>query len=299
MSKSIKATFTGMSAVIVWGFTLPLIRYVQDILGTFYVLGLLGVLYFVSGIVINWKKLQELKPCLKVPQLYFRGIAFFCHTFFGMLALGIVQHNKIPFLVLVHYLWPTTTILCSVLIAGVKITRVFIFTIGCLLVVISLSIEILADQLSLFNNISTTDYLAFFCSFIGAISWGLYSALSKRYQATTGGGLALPFFQLSYVLFLPLSFFTNEKINFLLLPHLLLCVYAFFSFLAYRAWDLGVRKGNIVILSLFADFIPWLSLFFISLLLAIPLENKTILSAFILVVGAIITRAGTLQKNKI
>jgi drug/metabolite transporter (DMT)-like permease len=68
------------------------------------------------------------------------------------------------------------------------------------------------------------------------------------------------------------------------------------NFIAYLCWDIGVRKGNVVSLSLLADFIPWLSLTATSIVLGVAIDPMTKLSAAILVIGALTARLGTIER---
>jgi len=49
---------------------------------------------------------------------------------------------------------------------------------------------------------------------------------------------------------------------------------------------------------LLADFIPWISLGVMHLLLAVPIEISTKISAVVLVIGALIAVVGTLARSK-
>ena len=54
-----------------------------------------------------------------------------------------------------------------------------------------------------------------------------------------------------------------------------------------------MKKGSIVIVSLCADFIPWLSLAAANFTLGLDVGLTTVASVILLVTGAITTRCGT------
>jgi drug/metabolite transporter (DMT)-like permease len=212
----------------------------------------------------------------------------------------LVQKNHVPFVILLNYLWPTGIILFSILIAGTKVTRKPAFIIGTCVVLCSLAIELINGRefSALFEN--AQDCVAYSMAFLAALTWSFYSALSRRVGADTGGSDAIPFFQLSLgVVVFPLSFFPHLAAweNLTLGWGILLGGYALLQFVAFLSWDFGVRHGNIVILSLFADFIPWLSLFTSHVLVDVPISRRTIYAVVSLVFGAMITRYGTLGKK--
>lgn len=123
--------------------------------------------------------------------------------------------------------------------------------------------------------------------------------LSKRAGHATGGGALIPFFQLTLGLAFPLSFM-NGATAWGNLTHwwlAFLAVFCVMQFIAYLSWDYGMRMGNIVVLSLCADFIPWLSLIACHFLLRVKIENTTIVAMILLVMGAMIARYGTQQKK--
>jgi len=126
----------------------------------------------------------------------------------------------------------------------------------------------------------------------------MYSALSRREGDATGGATVLPIFQAALGLALPISFLPGMATWTRLTPvsALLLVAYCFLLFLAYVAWDLGMRQGNVVVLSLLADLIPWFSLAVTNLMLRIDIGRNAVFSAGVLVLGATLARYGTLQK---
>jgi len=170
------------------------------------------------------------------------------------------------------------------------------FGIGTLLVLFSLGFEIIGQKMFRDDFLaSSTDLLAYALATCGALSWGLYCAISKRFGDRTGGGSVVPVFQLTLGMALPLSFLPQLHIpwNISAGVGLLAVVNGFAQFIAYRSWDLGMRKGNVVALSLFADFIPWMSLLAAALIVDVAISVHTMISAFTMVVGAMVTRLGT------
>jgi drug/metabolite transporter (DMT)-like permease len=218
----------------------------------------------------------------------------------GLLAAGVslVQRRHMPFVILINYLWPTAIILCSVLLAAVRITRWWAFVLGSGIVILSMVAEIVGPAgmtLGLFAR--RDDCWAYLLVLIGAICWGMYSALSRREGDASGGAEVLPIFQATLGLALPLSFLPGMATwsRFTSGAALLLVGYCFLLFVAYLAWDLGMRQGNVVVLSLMADFIPWLSLVSANLMLHVAIGGGVMVSAVVLVMGAMIARYGTLQ----
>lgn len=289
-------TAFGFIAVLIWGFSLPIGRVIQEQIGA---VAYLGILFLVIGLLSLAKQNFKLSFSAKErshPVFYLRWAFFVFHEAFISIAIGIVSLKNIPIIILINYLWPTAIIIASILIAGVRVYRIVPFLLGTAIVISSLAYELLGDtehSNNVFSN--ATDNVAYALTFIGAISWGLYCALSKKYGAVTGEARTIPLFQLTLGMALPLMFLPTFSHEWRLdaLGATLLCSICLAQTFAYYAWDKGMRLGNIVILSLLADFIPWLSLLASTLILDIKIEKRTIFSALFLVVGALLTRFAT------
>jgi drug/metabolite transporter (DMT)-like permease len=294
----------GAFSVLIWGIALPVVKVVEDQIGLLAFMGFTYGAMFAFGAVHHLARRDPLpnKAVFRNPSFYARWFFFAGHE--GLLTAGIylVQKPHMPFVILINYLWPTAIILCSVAMGVVTIKRWWAFLLGSLVVVLSMLYEI-TGAAGVTSNlfVRRADCLAYLVVLMGAVSWGMYSALSRRDGDTTGGAAVLPIFQATLGLALPISFFPGIATWTRLTPTaaLLLLAYCFLLFLAYIAWDAGMQKGNIVALSLLADLIPWISLVSASLMLHIAIGRTVVFSAVVLVLGAMIARYGTLQKRAV
>jgi drug/metabolite transporter (DMT)-like permease len=293
-------TLAGGFSVLVWGCAIPIAKSVEDRIGLVAFLGFAFSVMAAFG-VARHLLLRESLPDLGIFRdwrLYARWSCFVLHE--GLLAasLALVQRRHMPFVILLNYLWPTAIILCSVFLAAVSVTRWWSVIAGSLLVLSSIGFEVLGPRPSTMDLFtSKADCLAYLLAFLGAVSWGLYSALSRRFGQQTGGASVLTLFQATLGTALVFSFLPGSTawFHFTLRAAALLTGYCFLLFVAYLAWDAGMRSGNVVLLSLFADLIPWLSLFTTSLTLHVAIPSQAAIAAVVLVAGAIITRMGTTQ----
>ena len=126
---------------------------------------------------------------------------------------------------------------------------------------------------------------------LAAFLWGLYTVMNRHWGELAGATLGLPLVMLmaSAALWI-LKFMFNEQSNFNMevLPPLLYLMAT--PYLANLCWDIGTRKGNITILSLLADGLPWASLTVSNLYLGIAIGTRAWLAAFLIVSGALISR---------
>jgi drug/metabolite transporter (DMT)-like permease len=296
-------TFVGIFSVLVWGFSLPLVRLVKEQIGilgwpaiTFTAMGVLG---FLSHIIR--KQPFPGKAVFRNPYFYARWFFFVVNLICVWSALALVSKPFLAFVILLNYLWPTFIILCSIGLSSVTVSRRIVFTAGTLIVIGAIAVEVLTPDILTKNLFAEPhDLAAYGLAIVGAFCWGMYSALSKRMGQVKGSGLIIPIFQITVGLgTLPLSLMPGvtawNHMTYALAG--ILVAWCAFNFLAYVIWDYGTHHGNVVLLSLFADFTPWLSLIASHFILDIDIGQKTVLSAVCLVIGAITTRYGTLAKT--
>ena len=291
-------TFAGGFSVLVWGCAIPIAKSVEDRIG---VVAFLGLAYTTMALFGALRQLlrREALPSARVFRdwrLYTRWLCFVLHEALLAASIALVQRRHMPFIILLNYLWPTAIIVCSILLGAVAVTRWWSVTIGSILVFSSIFVEMIGPgQLTKDLFASRADCLAYLLVFFGALAWGTYSAISRRFGQQTGGSSVLPCFQATLGLALPFSFLPGSTAwSHLTVPAaVLLLIYCFLLFVAYLAWDTGMRFGDVVLLSLGADLIPWLSLLTTSAMLHVAISPRAVFAAVVLVGGAIITRLGT------
>ncbi len=295
-----RATLIGVLAVLVWGPALPIIRMVADRTGP---MGYVGISCFISGLcgviknVLDKKKILT-PEVLRHPVFYLRWICFVVNFSLTTLAVNMVSHDNLPLVILLNYTWPTLVIVWSVGLGAVRLTHRWAFVLGSAIVIASLALELIGPEIFKTHRVFlANDFLAFGIVMISSIAWGLFSAMNRKYGHQTGSGAVIPYFQLTFALGLPFYFSSHVAAMPWELPAGLLAILIVFSlcqFLAQQSWYYGMHHGSVVALSLCADFIPWLSLLSAHWFLGAEITVTTMISAFTLVLGAMITRYGTL-----
>jgi drug/metabolite transporter (DMT)-like permease len=307
---SIKAaTLFGFLAIVFWGSNLPLARLAVPHLGLGFYIAIVFLLVGLSGIASQIARSPSKRLDLSgftSPYFWLRGLFFVFHEVGVNVAVTQVSHPNLPLVILVNYFWPTAIILCSIPIAGVRVHRPIWFSIGTAIVLASLAAEILGPTfLGAHHEFGAFDLWMIVLTLFGAISWGLYTALTRRFGDVSGGARATPFYQLAIGVIAPIVLTgigstatpaTGEAIP--LLAYGIVTYIVLSQFIAFKCWDLGVSKGSIVVLSLAADFIPWISLSFAALFLGSEIGGVTMIAAVTLVAGAMITRYGTLARKQ-
>ncbi|MDP9127131.1 MAG: hypothetical protein M3N08_02565 [Pseudomonadota bacterium] len=206
---TINPTLLGSFAVLVWALALPVARSIETEIG---VLAYIGSLFGATaglGFLAHRLRGEPLVPrgVLRNQLFYARWFLFLGNIPCVMTAVYIVHKPYVPFVILLNYLWPTTTILFSVLLGGVLVKRVLAFVAGMLIVVAALAAEVLQPSTVTANLFSSpVDCLAYFLAVMAAVCWGGYSALTRRAAHATGGSAVIPVVQSSLAAALPLSF---------------------------------------------------------------------------------------------
>lgn len=294
---SLPATLAGFWAVLLWGVALPFYRIGMEQFGAV----VTTVSLFAGGGVISLVGNTLLgvrigRAELRQPALYLRWAAFVAHESMLFAAVVLVRQRHLPIVIFLNYLWPTAVIVFSVWFAGVRIARWPIFALGNAVVIAALFAELAGGDTAWWNG-DGGDWLPYAMAFFGALCWGLYSAISKRSGAETGAGAPVPLFQITVAAVMFLAFPAGSSmIGTPTLWYFGLAAYCVAYTLGYLGWDFGMRQGNIVLLSLGADFIPFMSLAATSLLIGVDITGRTVVATAALVIGAMLVRYSTLRR---
>lgn len=293
-----RATFLGLFSVLIWGPALPLMRLASDEIGAVGYIAIVFTISAICGIAYNLYRKNPVLTAVVIrnPIFYLRWILFVSYVVGCVWAVNLVSPSNLPLVILLNYLWPTAVIVCSVLVRSIRVTHPAAFILGSLIVIASLTFEVAGPEIFTSHTVfSPDDLLAFVIIFVNAVAWGFYSAISRKYGHETGSGSVIPLFQLTFALGLPVYFMSDALMPWEISPFLFagIAVLGILFFIAHQSWNYGMQHGNVVVLSLCADFIPWLSLFAAHLFLGSQITTSTIIAAITLVIGAIITRFGT------
>jgi len=182
-------------------------------------------------------------------------------------ALGLAQtRSQVLEVGLMNYLWPMLTVLLSVPILGFVASPALIP--GALMATTGVFLATTQGQpLSWpsFTSNLTQNSLPYLLGATAAISWALYSTLSRRWASDTGprgGGTggAVYLFMLSTGLILGLArLFAHETTQWTWRAAAELLYMAIGSNLAYAFWERAMRRGDIVFVAACSYFTPLLS----------------------------------------
>lgn len=296
MREYTKATLTGMLAPLCWGTTVGLVRTITEQFGlsagltflyAFIVIMLLGVLGFPKLGQFPKKYLLFGLPWANLCSILFCVSMYMCQNERQTVEVGMV-----------NYMWPCLVVLFAVIINHQKarwwLTPALLISVWGIMIVTGG--ERGADIKGMLHNIGQNPY-CYFLAFLGAVSWGIYSNLTRRFAAGANPTILIFF------------------IDFLIFGSLWLCGWGCISGVnafgwlsvaigavalggGYAAWNYGIAKGNITILAVSSYFTPVLSCIFASIWIGATLSFNLIVGVGILVLGSILTWSATEFANQ-
>lgn len=297
-------TFAGMLAVIIWSTSIPLTRSLAEKVGMFtaassifLLSGIISIAFYVGMKRSNFRKLMEISP----KYIFTAGSCFVLYMLCLYCAVGLAATRaQVVEVSLLNYLWPVTTLIFSIPIAGNRV-RPFYLAAGIIISftgVIWASIAVNKIDLSLSGTLHElrSNLPAYLLASAAAVLWGLYSNLVRYFQKL-GNRMSVPlFFLISGAALWLAGFFFPEKSawNGTALAELSVIVFLP-GIVGYLLWDIAVRKGNFILVASFSYLAPLFSTIVIGLYLGVKLETGVWIASILVIAGAVISRFSILN----
>ncbi len=296
-----RSTLLGVIAILFWSTTIAFSRSLTEQLGTLTAAACIYSTAGILGIIGMAARPGQWRMIRKLPRLYLLGCGglFILYQLTLYLAIGMASsRTQVLTVGLINYLWPGLSLVFSIPLLG-KRGSPFLF----LGIIVALAGVWLAttsvDGISFKAVMSDQNGLASDgLALIAAISWGLYTNLSRRWAAGSDGG-AVPLFLLASGLTLALlRLFAVENTQWSFQAGLELAYMALFpGMLAYVLWDIAVRKGEIILVASLSYLTPLLSTLISALVLSVLPGPAVWLGAMLVFVGAILCKASVSEKG--
>lgn len=286
MSKN-KATLVGLSAVVLWSLIVALIKEVSGFYGV--ILGA-ALIYSIASIflvfTLGFPKIRDFPK----QYLFIGSILFVSYELCLSLSIGYSTTNRQAIEVgMVNYLWPTFTILFSILFNKQRAN--FLIIPGFLLALFGICLVLAGDQGisldSILDNIQVNP-LSYGLAFIGTLIWATYCTLTTKISDGKNG-ITLFFILVSLVLWLKYLFLSGSgQFTLELKPMIYLIVAGFAMGIGYGAWNIGILRGNVTLLATASYFVPVLSAVLSAILLNATLTLSFWKGTFFVCLGAIL-----------
>lgn len=263
-----RATLIGLLAIVLWSSMVGMIRVVS---GYFGALGGAAMIYTVATILLLLTIGMTNMRGFPRKYLIWGSILFVAYELCLSLAIGLAKTERQSIEAgMVNYLWPTFTIIASVLFNKQKANWMMIpgVILSILGIVSVLAGETGFDIAGMWLNIQDNP-VSYLLAFTGAVIWAAYCVVTSR-LAKGRNGVTIFFILVSITLwsqYLIHHGFTLApfEVNWLSLLSVLVASSAL-GF-GYAAWNTGILYGNVLALATASYFTPVLSSLFASMVL--------------------------------
>lgn len=262
-----KATLTGMTAVLLWSAVVGLIRKVSVHFGP---TGGAALMYSVASVFLLLSVGHA-----RLPRRYLAwgSLLFVTYELCLSLSIGYADTARQAIEVgMVNYLWPTFTIVASILFNRQKTN--FLIVPGFALAIVGICWVLGGaqgvDPAGMLRNVRANS-LSYGLAFAGAVIWAAYCTVTARI-AQGKNGVTLFFILVSVTLWIKYLLEGGGRMNVSLEAIVWLLLAAGAMGFGYGAWNVGILHGNVTILAGASYFIPVLSAALSTLLLHAPLS---------------------------
>lgn len=252
-----KATLIGLIAILLWSAIVGLIKSVSEGFGP---VGGAALIYTCSAILliftVGLPKIRKFPPS----YLILGSILFVCYELCLSLSLGFTHNGRQAIEVgMVNYLWPSLTILLTVIVTRQKTSPLIIP--GVIIAIIGIGRVLGGDQGFSVNEMTRNlmdNPLSYGLAFSGAVIWAIYCVVTKLI-AKGNNGITLFFILTALTLWV--KFLTSPQPDFILSwkAWISLLLAAIAMGFGYAAWNVGILHGNVTILAAASYFIPIIS----------------------------------------
>ncbi len=252
-----KATLIGLIAILLWSAIVGLIKSVSEGFGP---VGGAALIYTCSAILliftVGLPKIRQFPPS----YLILGSILFVCYELCLSLSLGFTHNGRQAIEVgMVNYLWPSLTILLTVIVTRQKTSPLIIP--GVIIAIIGIGRVLGGDQGFSVNEMTRNvmdNPLSYGLAFSGAVIWAIYCVVTKII-AKGNNGITLFFILTALTLWV--KFLTSPQPDFIISwkAWISLLLAAIAMGFGYAAWNVGILHGNVTILAAASYFIPIIS----------------------------------------
>ena len=287
-------TVAGLGAILIWSTSIALVRSISEQVGPLagaaavHLIG--GAFSFALFLCRSKGSLLSLRS-LSGKYLTGCGALFVLYMLALFVAVGMAGNRpQVLEIGLLNYLWPALTILFSLLLLHKQGN--FILIPGTLLALSGVFLVLTQGQpvslTSLAANVAGNP-VAYALGLAAAVSWGLYSNLTRRWGSPQARGAVELFILVTGIFFLLLFWLTGEGRAWTWRAGLEVTFMGLATALAYILWDLAMRKGDIVFVAACSYFTPLLSTLLSCLYLQVAAGVSLWLGCLLIVAGSLLS----------
>jgi drug/metabolite transporter (DMT)-like permease len=291
-------TTLGLAAILLWSTTVAFGRSLGEQIGP---LTTAALIYLLGGALgTAYLGLSRKLPALRaLPRRYLFGCGALFVLYMASLYLGLglaKTHSQVLQVGLLNYLWPTLTVLLSVPVLHLRagpflLPGAILATAGIFL---ALGVGTTPSQPLAWSAIQAnlaSNRLPYLLGLSAALSWALYSTLSRRW-ASQAAGQAVPLFMLCTGLLLAgARLLVPEPTQWTPRAVAELAYMVVGSNLAYAFWERAMRKGDIVLVAAASLFTPLLSTLVSTFYLGARPGSRIWIGCAMVIAGAVVCKS--------
>tara|TARA_R110001583_G_scaffold33943_1_gene114526 strand:+ start:6277 stop:7221 length:945 start_codon:yes stop_codon:yes gene_type:complete len=290
-----KYTLAGCLAILLWSTTVGFVRNVAEQLGA---IGGAAMIYTVSSIFLLIFVGAPRFKLFSLKYLLIGGTLFVSYEICLSLALGMAN-NRIQAVEMgvINYLWPSLTVLVAVFINKKPINK-------ALYPAIALSFSgvvwtVGGDQGISFTHIANSiasNPASYSMALTGAFIWAIYCNITQK---LANGENAITWFFIATAITLWIKYLISDEATMVFTTDatidLLITAIAMGS--GYALWNIGILRGNMMLLATLSYFTPIFSTFFSALILDIELTATFWQGVVMVSVGSLLCWWFTKEKS--
>ena len=258
------STLLGLLAVLLWSTTVALTRSLSERIGPITA----GASVYLTGGVLSLTYLtlrgRPVERLRRHPRSYLLGCGALFVLYATALYLGIgsaANRAQVLEVGLLNYLWPALTVLLSLPILGRR-ARVWLVP-GTILALLGVFLVLTQGESVSWRSVATnvaSNPLAYSLGLAAALSWGLYSNLTRRWGGAAGEGAVPLFIAATGLSLLVVRLVYAEAGSWSIRAVAEIAFMGVATSLAYVFWDAAMRKGDAVLVVAFSCFTPFFSM---------------------------------------
>ncbi len=288
------ATAAGIGAILLWSTAVALARRLSEQVGPITAAAAVTAISSVAPLLSLLLRRQKRRELLQLPLRYLVG----CGTLFAgytvclYLALGWARSRQEVLEVgLINYLWPTLTLVFSLVLIGKKATWALLP--GTLLALGGVSLVAnhqahVGSWLSLLTGLLRNPG-AYSLAIVAAVAWAAYSNLTRRWAGERSDGAVALFLPVTALVLALICCFVDEPRSWTarsLTEALFLGISVYVS---YSWWDMAMRRGDVVMVAAASYLTPFLSTVVSCCYLAVVPGAQLWVGCGLLVVGSFVS----------
>jgi len=295
-------TLYGFGALLLWSMMVALTRSLSEKLGPLTAataVHLLGGVFCMGLLAMPGRRERPMRAPSSWKYLAGCGFLFALYSLALFVGVGRVgDRTQVLEIGLVNYLWPTLTILLSLVLlrrhARVWLVPATFLALAGVFLVLTQGADI---SWSGFAGHVGRAPLAYGLGLVAAVSWGLYSNLARRWAGGSDAGGVYFFIPLTGVALLVLRLFRPEAStwNAAVVGELVLMSAA--NTAAYLLWDSSMRKGDVVLVTSCSYFTPLLSTLFSCLYLGVSAGSRIWIGCALIIAGSLLSWRSIKEKE--